>query len=398
MKKVNCFRRSLRKEELLELAVGGSLGDLVGGSSLLLLVLWLLLTGLSNSLGSGFLGSLGSGLSAELDTSSALGVGVELDESTEILQWVLLAGVSLLLLLDWAKLALDFVGVDDSGEVGVGDLGVGETVVDLSGGGLLVGSVEVVQSLKSTTGPDDESANVTSGSEEEEVETVDVDELNSGDVSERLNHWGLLVVDDQGASSLDVSSVSELTLSASDLAGILGLFNIGVGGESLEDLDGLRGLLNVEDAFVAEDEWDLRDLFDSVSSGQDQRSGSAGGESGDDSESSLVLVDLSVPSAVGLGGGEHTSSTAHVTESSLSGAVGSSSRNTWNTSDGTTSTPGLSRSLVTCFSGDSVGLSSVLGDISVNVLNDIETDGGAQDSWETGLGHRLAIGSRVDRD
>lgn len=382
----------------MELSVGGSLGDLVGGSSLLLLVLWLLLTGLSNSLGSGFLGSLSSGLGAELDTSGALGVGVELDESTEILQWVLLAGVSLLLLLDWSKLALDFVGVDDSGKVGVGDLGVGETVVDLSAGGLLVGSVEVVQSLKSTTGPDDESANVTSGSEEEEVETVDVDELDSGDVSERLNHWGLLVVDDQGASSLDVSSVSELTLSASDLAGILGLLDIGESVKSLEDLDGLRGLLNVEDGFVAEDEWDLWDLFDSVSSGQDQRSGSAGGESGDDSESSLVLVDLSVPSAVGLGGGEHTSSTAHVTESSLSGAVGSSSRNTGNTSDGTTSTPGLSRGLVTCFSGDSVGLSSVLGDISVNVLNDIETDGGAQDSWETGLGHRLAIGSRVDRD
>jgi len=128
----------------LELAVGGSLGDLVSGSSLLLVVLWLLLAGLSNSLGSGFLGSLGSSLSAELDTSSTLGVGVKLDESTEILQWVLLAGVSLLLLLDGAKLALDFVGVDDSGEIGVGDLGMGKAVVDLGAGWLLVGSVDVV--------------------------------------------------------------------------------------------------------------------------------------------------------------------------------------------------------------------------------------------------------------
>jgi len=128
----------------LELAVGGSLGDLVSGSSLLLVVLWLLLAGLSNSLGSGFLGSLGSSLSAELDTSGTLGVGVKLDESTEILQWVLLAGVSLLLLLDGAKLALDFVGVDDSGEIGVGDLGMGKAVVDLGAGWLLVGSVDVV--------------------------------------------------------------------------------------------------------------------------------------------------------------------------------------------------------------------------------------------------------------
>lgn len=160
----------------------------------------------------------------------------------------------------------------------------------------------------------------------------------------------------------------------------------------------MRGLFNVENGVVAEDEWDLRDLFDSVSSGQDQRSGSASGESGDNSESSLVLVDLSVPSAVGLGGREHTSSTAHVTESSLSGTVGSSSGNTWNTSDGTTSTPGLSRSLVTSFGGDSVGLSSVLGNVSVNVLNNVETDGSAQDTWKTGLGNRLASRGRVDGD
>lgn len=105
----------------------------MGGSSLLLVVLWLLFTGLSDGLGSGFLGGLDSLLGTELDTSSTLGVWVELDESTEILQWVLLAGVSLLLLLNGAELALDFVGVDDSSEIRVGDLGVGEAVVDLGG-------------------------------------------------------------------------------------------------------------------------------------------------------------------------------------------------------------------------------------------------------------------------
>lgn len=125
-----CF---LREEELFEFAVGGSLGELVGSSSLLLFVLWLLFTGLSYGLGSGFLGGLSSLLGAELDTSSALGVWVKLDESTEILQWVLLAGVSLLLLLNGAELALNFVGVDDSGEIRVGDLGVREAVVDLGG-------------------------------------------------------------------------------------------------------------------------------------------------------------------------------------------------------------------------------------------------------------------------
>jgi len=59
---------------------------------------------------------------------------------------------------------------------------------------------------------------VSSRGELEKVKTVDVNELNSGDVSESLNHWGLLVVDDQRTSSLNISSVSELSLSGSDLA------------------------------------------------------------------------------------------------------------------------------------------------------------------------------------
>jgi hypothetical protein len=42
-------------------------------------------------------------------------------------------------------------------------------------------------------------------------------------------------------------------------------------------------------------------------------------------------------------------------------------------------------------------LSLVLGNISVNVLDDIETDWSAQDCWETDLGNNLAISTGVDR-
>ena len=133
---------NLRKEELFESTVGGLLGNLVGVSSLLLVVSWLLFTGFSNGLSSGGLSGVGSSFRAELNTSDTLGVWVKLDESTEILQWVLLAGDSLCLLLDWAELALDFVGVDDSGKIGVGNLGEWKAIVDLGGGGLFVGSVE----------------------------------------------------------------------------------------------------------------------------------------------------------------------------------------------------------------------------------------------------------------
>jgi hypothetical protein len=53
----------------------------------------------------------------------------------------------------------------------------------------------------------------------------------------------------------------------------------------------------------------------------------------------LVLDDLTLPSAVGLGWGEHTTTAAHVTESSLAGTVGTATSNTGDTCNSTTSTP-----------------------------------------------------------
>lgn len=244
--------------------------------------------------------------------------------------------------------ALDFVGVDDSGKIGVDNLGEWESVVNLFGGWLLVVSVEAVELIDGTLGPDDESANVATWGKKEEVEAGNFEEIDTRDVSEGLGHWGvLLVVDDQWTSSLGVTSVSELALSSSDLAGILNSLNISVSVEGLEELDSLSGLFDVKDGFVADNQWDFWDLFDSVSSGENQSGGGGGRESGDDGVSLLVLVDLSVPSAVGLGWGEHTTTTAHVSESSLAGTVSTATSNTWDTCNSTTSTPRLSRGLVT---------------------------------------------------
>ena len=61
----------------------------------------------------------------------------------------------------------------------------------------------------------------------------------------------------------------------------------------------------------------------------------------------LGHVGLSVPASPGLGGVEHTSATAHVTESTLAGSVGTTTRDTRDTGDGTTGTPGGSGGIVT---------------------------------------------------
>ncbi len=60
---------------------------------------------------------------------------------------------------------MDFVGVDDSGKVGVGKEGLLEAVSLLSKSGGGEGSEDVVQSLEGGFGPDDESAEVTSRGE-----------------------------------------------------------------------------------------------------------------------------------------------------------------------------------------------------------------------------------------
>jgi hypothetical protein len=65
-----------------------------------------------------------------------------------------------------------------------------------------------------------------------------------------------------------------------------------------------------------------------------------------------------VPLAPDLGGSEHTTGAAHVTERSLTGTVCTSTRDTGNTGNGTSSTPGLSRCLVTSLLGAIVALDS----------------------------------------
>jgi hypothetical protein len=69
---------------------------------------------------------------------------------------------------------------------------------------------------------------------------------------------------------------------------------------------------------------------------------------------------LSVPSSPGLGGCEHSTSTAHVSESTLTCSVGTTTRDSGNTSNSTTSTPRFSRVVVTSKLGNGVSLSLVL--------------------------------------
>lgn len=225
----------LGQKNLLEGSVG--LGNL-GLSSVLLLGSGLLgiSGGLAGSLGfnEGSL-LLSSGLlSEDFSSGDSLGVRVESHSEQTVLKRVLSVEVDLLSGYLLSEDRLDFIRVDDSLEVRVGHEGSGQLVVALLGGSLSVGAVDAVELFEGISGPDAESTEVTSRGQLQEVESGDRDQFNSGKVAEGLDSRALLVVDNERSSSLSVSSVSHFTDSTADLLGGLGLLNVSVGSESLE--------------------------------------------------------------------------------------------------------------------------------------------------------------------
>jgi len=258
----------------------------------------------------GLVGILSSSLLvSSLECSGSLSclsdVRVKLGSESEVSQSVLLDGSngrrSGLL---GSEGRLDFSRVDDSGNIGVGEERSGCVV-------------EFVQLSESISGPENESSDVSSGGELKEVEGFNVDEFNSGKISEGVDESAVLRVDNEGSSSGNVSAISDLSVSSSDVSGFLSLDDIIVCVEVLEESDGSGGFVDVGKRCSVDNQRNFSNSFDSVSSGQNKGGEGRSGKSGSDGVSSLVKRRLSVPSSEGLGGCKHSSSSAHVSESSL---------------------------------------------------------------------------------
>lgn len=156
-----------------------------------------------------------------------------------------------------------------------------------------------------------------------DVESVDVQEVNSRNVSDSsLEGLTVIITNNEWTSSVLESSVSELTLTSSNLLGVSDSEDILVDVESLQDLDSLLGLADSVDT-VLEDQRKLRNLGDSVTSSENKRSNSGGSNSGSQGMSSLLEVHLSVPSSPGSEWMSHSTSSAHVSVGTLSRSVGS---------------------------------------------------------------------------
>merc|ERR1719348_2264071 len=370
------------------------------------LLLGLLCLGLSSPLGHGvdwsrLLGGLGSlhGLGSQVLSSGQFsillgdsGIRIELEHGADVLQRVGLDDSTLHLLVGSSQHLPDGLALEQGRQVSVGHLGLGQDPAGLGRAWLAPGAVQTVQLLEGCFGPDAESANMTSRSQLEEVDGV-----NSRDVPECLGQTLILVVDDKRSSLLDVTSVSQLTLAGSHTSGGVHLGNIIPGLVTSEEHDSLLGLLKSLD-LVGHNKRNLADAIDDVTLGHDQSGDPSGGNGGAHGVPLLGDIDLPVPPSPGLGGGEHTTSTAHVAESSLAGPVGTSSPDSGNSGNSSASSPGLSTGLVSGINIDAVGLASVLGDLVVDGRHDVGPHWGAEHGGQTHGGPGAGVLVVIDAD
>jgi len=212
--------------EVLE-SFSDSLSDDLGGSSSLESVCGDVFDSLLDGFGSG----LGDLVVGDDDQSSSLERSwVEFFHDSWVVQWVDLSD-SLGGSLFWSKDGLDFFRIDDSGQVRIEDDGSWELPSLLLLRSLGLGSKDVVELLESVLSPDDESSEMTSWSQLQDVQSLDGYKFNTGDVSESQVQWSLFVVDNQWSSSLSPSSVSEFSFTGSQSDRILDLLDIFVSSE-----------------------------------------------------------------------------------------------------------------------------------------------------------------------
>jgi len=244
---------------------------------------------------------------------------------------------------------------------------------------VLIGAVDLVESLESIRGPDDETTAVCTRSELEEVQTSDLAEIDTRDVAEGTGETALVVVvDHKRATTLDVTATTPLALTGTDAAGGDDTLDIIVGTDGLEALDGILGLLDLSDRVVANDKRDLRDVLDLVTASNHESGDGRSSDGRHDGIATELQVDTTVDATESGLGRVHVTTTSHVTEGSLTATVGTATSNTRNTSNSTTSTPRLSRVHQTHTGVDTVSLMVVLVKVAVNNVDDITTDGSAE--------------------
>jgi len=233
---------------------------------------------------------------------------------------------------------------------------------------------------------------MTSGSHPSKIKIVNTECRQTGNIIEGLNATLILLEDEQRSSLAPEPGGPVLTLARSSTLRIYSLLYILPGSGFLEESHGLLGLQVGLDV-IRDDQGDFINTLDSMSFGHDKSGNGSSSDGRRQSKPLLFLSDKPVPSPPDLGGGEHTTSTAHVTESTLAGPVGTTSTDTRNTSNGTTSSPGLGAGIVTGILVDSIGLTLVQSHLLMGLANDVRSNWTLEDTGKLdgGLGFLIIL-------
>jgi len=306
-------------------------------------------------------------------TSCRLGVRVEFEHYPQVLQRILLQYSAVDLLVRCAKCLLDLFALQNPAQVCVGHLVHWQVVAGFQGGRFTPGAVQLIQLAEGTLGPDAEASNMTTRGEPQEVQFVHVLQSDAWDISEGFCDTGVLVVDDAWPSALDASAIPHLTLTGTHALGGVHLLDVIPGFKLLQQKHCLLGLL-VALNFVFNHQWDLWDFLNAVSLGHHKCRNGRGSQGRADGIALLGCVDPAVPAAPGLSGGKHTTSTTHISKSTLARAVSTTTSHTRDTGHSSSCTPGLCTGLVACQFADCIGLATVLAHVGVNKIHNIRAN------------------------
>uniref|UniRef100_A0A1L8EJ57 Uncharacterized protein n=1 Tax=Haematobia irritans TaxID=7368 RepID=A0A1L8EJ57_HAEIR len=239
---------------------------------------------------------------------------------------------------------------------------------------------------------------MTTWSQFKQVHLINRHCFDTWDIAESTTQTFILVINNKGTATGNATTVTHSTTASTETLGFVDLLDISPDLHASEEDNSLLGLLQFL-YFIGHNQGEFRDTIDDVTLRLYEGWYARGSDSGNQSVTALVYVDLAVPATVGLSGSEHTTTTTHVTESTLTGTVSTTTTDTGNTGNSTTSTPGFSRGLVTGLFANSVGLTLVAAHQLMNIVDNIGADGSLEDSWQADvLIFHLFIFFRINGD
>lgn len=249
--------------------------------------------------------------------------------------------------------SLHFGAVDQARDVRIRNQVGWQQEILLESTGCGGATVDCIQCRERCGRPHDEPTEMATGSELQQIQREDAARLHTRDISERLDQIlpiFLRVVNNQGPTTLTVTTTAEFSLAGAQFARFAHFGDVRAGTDGFEELDGGFGFGDGEGGGV-DYEGDFGDGGNAMAAGLEKGGDRRGGKGGCGCETSdgpsimgslggiwgksslLPKIDLLMPFAPDLGGGEHAAGTTHVAESSLTGSMGSSAGHTRDTSN-----------------------------------------------------------------